>query len=29
MPYARQAAVGSFMIRLTSKPAISPASFVA
>ena len=28
-PYASAAAVGSFMIRLTSRPAILPASFVA
>ena len=29
MPYANAAAVGSLIIRLTSKPAIRPASFVA
>ena len=29
MPYAREAAVGSLIIRTTSKPAIVPASFVA
>ena len=29
MPYANAAAVGSLMIRFTSSPAISPASFVA
>ena len=28
-PYAREAAVGSFIILKTSKPAILPASFVA
>ena len=28
-PYASAAAVGSFIIRLTFKPAISPASLVA
>ena len=29
MPYASAAAVGSLIIRLTSSPAILPASFVA
>jgi len=29
IPYAKEAAVGSLIIRTTSRPAIDPASFVA